>query len=95
MKFVIIIFLLTITLVISFDDNISFDEWQTINDMKFSNAAEKKHRRQVFNAKRAEIKEHNKNKVHTYKKGVNKFTFEIEFKLSLLPLIAVLQYQMN
>ena len=74
MKCVIIIFLLTITLAMSLDDDISFDDWQTENNVKFSNVVEKKYREKVFNAKKAEIKEHNKNPANTYKKGLNKFS---------------------
>lgn len=74
MKCIVIIFLLAVTQVMSLDDDISFDEWQTINNMKFLNVAEKRYREKLFNAKKAEIREHNKNPANTYKKGLNKFS---------------------
>ena len=74
MKCIIIIFLLSATLVLSLDDDISFDEWQVASEVKFSNVVEKKYREKIFNSKKAEIKKHNANPVNTYKKGLNKFS---------------------
>lgn len=73
----IVIFLLAITLALALDDpsdDISFDEYQTSNDINFSNSVEKRFREQVFNSKRSEIRKHNANPKNTYKKGINKFS---------------------
>jgi len=74
MKCIIIIFLLSATHVLSLNEDVSFDEWQTINNVKFPNVVEKKYRQEIFYKIKAEIKAHNADPTNTYKKGLNKFS---------------------